>query len=135
MFLISILEAEDFGDELYPVMRENLIGIINQEPVGAIIAVGDTKGMIYRLLTELAIEYPYIFFTILLSSDKLAYETDSTDWPHILSLDCNIAYGDPRTAKQRRRKTIIEHSDIVICRKKYCNDIRKNNCRCDIIVV
>ena len=73
MLVISILEAEDFGDELYSIMRETLTGLIKVRHAGLIIASGDSKGMIHRLFSELAIEYPSVFFTILLSNDKLAY--------------------------------------------------------------
>lgn len=135
MLVISILEAEDFGEELYPIMRDNLTGLIKLQHAGLIIAAGDSKGMIYRLLSELAIEYPNVFFTILLSNDKLAYEGSSTEWPHIFSLDCDIAYGDPKSAKQRRRKILIERSDIIICRKMHCDGIRKSNWHCEIIAV
>ncbi len=135
MLVISILEAEDFGEELYPLMRDTLTGLIKVRHAGLIIAAGDSKGMIYRLLSELAIEYSHVFFTILLSNDKLAYEGSSIEWPHIFSLDCDIAYDDPKNAKQKRRKTLIERSDIIICRKKYCNEVRKNNWHCEIIAV
>lgn len=131
MLIVSILDADSFGDELYDKMRSNLTSIINIQHVGVVVAAGDTKGMIYRLLSELAVEYPDVFFTILLSNDKLAYEGSS----QILSLDCDIAYGDPRTAKLMRRKTLIERSDIVIARKNHCNDIRELNRFCDIIVI
>ena len=131
MLVVSILDADCFGDELYDKMRSNLTSIINIQHVGVVVAAGDTKGMIYRLLSELAVEYPDVFFTILLSNDKLAYE----EQPHIFSLDCDICYGDPRNAKQRRRKTLIERSDIVIARRNYCNDIRELNRFCDIIVI
>ena len=131
MLVVSILDADCFGDELYDRMHSNLTAIINTEHVGVVVAAGDSKGMIYRLLSEMAIEYPDVFFTILLSNDKLAYEEP----PHIFSLDCDIAYGDPRTAKQRRRRTLIERSDIVIARKNHCNDIRELNRFCDIIVI
>lgn len=132
MLVISILEAEDFGDELYSFMRTNLTGLIKQEHVGLVVAAGDSKGMIYRLLSELTVEYPSVFFTILLSNDKLAYEGGR---PHIFSLDCDIAYGDPKNAKQKRLEILVECSDIIICSKKYCNEIRKNNRYCDIIAV
>ena len=131
MLVISILDADRFGDELYDSVRSNLTSIINIEHVGVIVAAGDSKGMIYRLLSEMAVEYPDVFFTILLSTDKPAYEGLS----HIFSLDCDICYGDPRNAKQRRRKTLIERSDIVIARRNYCNDIRELNRFCDIIVI
>ena len=131
MLVVSILDADCFGDELYDKMYSNLTSIIATEHVGVVVAAGNTKGMIYRLLSKMAIEYPDIFFTILLSNDKLAYEGSS----QILSLDCDIVYGDPRTAKQRRRKTLIERSDIVIARKNHCNDIRELNRFCDIIVI
>ena len=131
MLVVSILDADCFGDELYDKMRSNLTSIINIQHVGVIVAAGDTKGMIYRLLSELAVEYPDVFFTILLSNDKLSYEGLS----HIFSLDCDICYGDPRNAKQRRRKTLIERSDIVIARRNYCNDIRELNRFCNIIVI
>ena len=135
MLVISILEAEDFGEELYPVMRNNLTGLIKLQHVGLIIAAGDSKGMIYRLLSELAVEYPNVFFTILLSNDKQAYEGGDREWPHIFSLDFDVAYGDPKSAKQRRREIIITHSDIIFCRKKYCNEIRKINRCCEILVI
>ena len=135
MLVISILEAEDFGEELYSVMRENLTSLIEQQHVGVVIAAGDSKGMIYRLLSELSIEYPHIFFTILLSNDNLAYEEGVTEWSHIFSLDCNIAYADPGKAKQRRREILIEHSDIIFCRKTHCNGIRKINRYCDILAI
>ena len=131
MLVVSILDADCFGDELYDKMHCNLSSIINIQHVGVVVAAGDTKGMIYRLLSELAVEYPDVFFTILLSNDKLAYE----EQPHIFSLDCDICYGDPRNAKQRRRKTLIERSDIVIARRNYCNDIRELNRFCNIIVI
>ena len=130
MLVISILEADDFGDELYPVMRKSITDIIHMQHVGLVIAAGDSKGMIYRLLSELAVEYPHIFFTILLSNDKLAYDKNP-----IFSLDCNIAYDDPINAKQKRRETLIQHSDVVFCRRKYCNEIRRINRHCDIIVL
>ena len=135
MLVISILEAEDFGEELYPIMRNSLTDLIKLQHVGLIIAAGDSKGMIYRLLSELSIEYPHVFCTILLSNDKLAYEEGYKEWPHIFSLDCSIAYGNQGNAKQRRREFLIEHSDIVICRKTHCNGIRNNNCHCDIIAL
>lgn len=135
MLIVSILEAEDFGEELYSVMRENLTDLIKQQHVGVVTAAGDSKGMIYRLLSELSIEYPHVFFTILLSNDKLAYEGSVTECPHIFSLDCNIAYDDHQNATQRRRKILIERSDIVFCRKTHCNGIRKINRYCDIIAI
>lgn len=135
MLVISILEADEFGEELYPVMRDSLSGLIKQEHIGVITAAGDTKGMIYRLLSELSIEYPHVFFTILLSNDKYAYEGGNAEWPHIFSLNCNIAYSDPKNAKQKRRETLIEGSDIVFCRKNHCNGIRKINGYCDIIAL
>lgn len=135
MLVISILEADDFGEGLYPIMRNNLTSLIKQQHVGLIIAAGDSKGMIYRLLSELSIEYPHIFCTILLSNDKLAYEKGCKEWPQIFSLDHSIAYGDQGSAKQRRREFLIEHSDIVICRKTHCDGIRKKNCHCDIIAL
>ena len=134
MLVISILEAEDFGDELYSIMRETLTGLIKVRHAGLIIASGDSKGMIHRLFSELAIEYPSVFFTILLSNDKLAYTGGYREWPQIYSLDCNIAYGAQESAKQRRRKMLIERSDIIICRKMYCDDIRQTNLDCEIIV-
>ena len=130
MLVISILEAEDFEEELYSIMRKNIMAIIKQQHVGLVIAAGDTKGMIYRLLNEFSDEYPHIFFTILLSNDKLAYDKNP-----IFSLDCNIAYDDPINAKQKRRETIIQHSDVVFCRRKYCNEIRRINRHCDIMVL
>lgn len=135
MLVISILEAEDFGEELYSVMRENLTSLIKQQHVGVVTAAGDSKGMIYRLLSELSIEYPHIFFTILLSNDNLAYEEGVTEWSHMFSLDCNIAYDAPVSAKQRRREILIERSDIIFCRKTQCNGIRKINRYCDILAV
>ncbi len=47
MLVISILEAEDFGEELYSDMRKHLTAIINMEHVGIVTAAGDSKGMIY----------------------------------------------------------------------------------------
>ena len=135
MLFISILEADEFGEELYPVMRDSLTGLIKQEHIGVITAAGDTKGMIYRLLSELSIEYPHVFFTILLSNDKYAYEGGNEEWPHIFSLNCNIAYSDPKNSKQKRRETLIERSDIVFCRQSHCNGIRKINGYCDIIAL
>jgi hypothetical protein len=135
MIVISILEADEFGDELYPIMRDSLTGLIRQGHVGVISAAGDSRGMIYRLFSELAIEYPEIFFTILLSNDNLAYEEDGDKWPHLFSLDGDIAYGNPRNSKQRRRKTLIERSDIIFCLKEHSNGIRKNNFHCDIIAL
>ena len=134
MLVISILEAEDFGEELYSIMRKTITDLIIQQHVGVVTAAGDSKGMIYRLLSELSIEYPYVFFTILLSNDKYAYEGGETERPHKFSLDCNIAYSD-KNVKQKRRETLIERSDIIFCRKKHCNGIRKINGRCDIIVL
>lgn len=131
MLVISILEAEDFGDELYSLMRENLIGLINVRHAGVIIAAGESKGMIYRLFSELAVEYPHVFFTILLPNDKLAYEGSH----HLFSINCDFAYYDHKSAKERRRITLIERSDIIICRQKNCNEIRKNNYYCEIIAV
>ena len=131
MLVVSILDADNFGDELYDKMHNNLTSIIATEHVGVVVAAGNSKGMIYRLLSKMAVEYPDIFFTILLSNDKLAYEGSS----QILSLDCDIVYGDPRTAKQRRRKTLIERSDIIFARKNHCNDIREINKYCDILVI
>ena len=131
MLVVSILDADSFGDELYDKMHCNLSSIIAMQRISVVVAAGDSKGMIYRLLSEMAIEYPDVFFTILLSNDKLAYEGSS----QILSLDCDIAYGDPRTAKLMRRKTLIERSDIVIARKNHCKDIRELNRFCDIIVI
>ena len=135
MLVISILEADDFGEELYQVMRDSLTGLIIQQHAGVITAAGDIKGMIYRLFKELAIEYPHVFFNILLSNDKLAYEGDDTETEHMFSLDCDFAYDAPITAKKRRREILIEHSDIVICRQNRCSGIRKINKFCDIIAV
>lgn len=135
MLVISILEAENFGEELYSVMRENLAGLIIQQHVGVVTAAGDCKGMIYRLLSELSTEYPHVFFTILLSNDKPAYEGGNAERPHMFCLDCNIAYDDPKSAKQKRRKILIERSDIIFCCKTHCNEIRKINRYCDIIVL
>lgn len=131
MLVVSILEADIFDDKLYPIMRKTLTDIINFQHVGLIMAGGDTKGMIYRLLCEMALEYPDIFFTILLSNDRLAYEGA----PHIFSLNPDIAYGDRRTAKQRRRESLIQRSDIVICPKEHCNGIREINWNCEILVM
>ena len=135
MIVVSILEADEFGEELYSFMRESLTGLIKQQHVGVVTAAGDTKGMIYRLLSELSIEYPHVFFTILLSNDKLAYEGGNEKNPTIFSLNYGFAYEDPRKAKYIRRNVLIERSDIVICLKKHCNGIRKLNSYCDIMVV
>ena len=132
MLVVSILEADNFGEELYPVMRESLTGLIKQERVRVIIAAGDSKGMIHRLLNELAIEYPHIFCTIVLPNDKPAYDSGQ---PHIFSLDCDIVYGDPKNVKNRQREKLIEQSDFVFCRKNHCKDIRKINNYCDIMVI
>ncbi len=135
MIVITILEAEDFGEELYPKMREYLTTVINMEHVGIVTAAGDSKGMIYRLLSELAIEYPHIFFTILLSNDKLDYEGSEAGWPQIFSFDGDIVYPDPENAKKRRREILIERSDIIFCRKSHSDGIRKINRYCDIMAV
>lgn len=47
MLIISILEADEFGEELYPFMRESLTGLIKQGHVGLVTAAGDTGGMIF----------------------------------------------------------------------------------------
>jgi len=133
MLVISVIEAEDFGDELYPVMRENLTGLIEQQRAGLIIAAGDSRGMIYRLLNELSVEYPHVFCTILLSNDKLAYEGGSKECPHIFSLDCSIVYDSHGNAKQKLREKLIDLSDIIICRKKNYDKIRKISYQCDIL--
>lgn len=135
MVVISILEADEFDEDLYSIMRENLTGLIKERGARIVTAAGDTKGMIYRLLSELAVEYPYVFFTILLSNDKPAYEGGGTEWPNIFRLDCNIAYDDPKSAKQRRREKLIEDSDIVFCLQKYTNGIRAINKHCDILAL
>ena len=135
MLIVSILDADRFGDELYDSVRSNLTSIINIEHVGVIVAAGDSKGMIYRLLSEMAVEYPDVFFTILLSNDKPAYDGGDAGYPHIFSLDPDICYDDQKNAKQRRRKMLIERSDIIFARKNYCNDIRELNRFCDIIVI
>ena len=135
MIVISILEADEFGEELYSIVRESLTGLINQQHVGVVTAAGDTKGMIYRLLSELSIEYPHIFFNILLSNDKLAYEGGNENFPNIFSFNTDIAYQNHGNAKYIRRKALIERSDIIICLKKHCNGIRKINCYCDIMVL
>lgn len=111
MLVVSILEADIFGEELYPIMRNTLTAIMNQEHVGLVIAAGDSKGMIYRLLSEMATERPDIFFTILLSNDRLAYENSD------------------------KREALIQRSDIVICRKRHCDGIREINRYCEIVVV
>ena len=135
MLVISILEANDFGDELYPVMRKSITDIIHMQHVGLVIAAGDSKGMIYRLLSELAVEYPHIFFTILLSNDELAYEGSEERWPQIISFDGDLVYPDPKNAKKTRREILIERSDIVFCLKGKSNGIRKINSYCDIMTV
>ena len=135
MLVVSILEADNFGDELYPIMRNTLTDIINFQHVGLIIAGGDEKGMIYRLLCEMAVEYPDIFFTILLSNDKTAYQGSDRGNPHIFSLNFDIVYGDPRSVKQRRREDLIQRSDVVICPRKYSKGIREINRHCDIVVI
>ena len=132
MLVVSILEADDFGEELYPIMRESITSFIKYDGIQLVMANGDSKGMIHRLLSELAIEYPHVFFTIVLSNDKLAYDSSE---PHIFSLDCDLVYGDPQNAKKIQRKRLIEQSDIVFCRKNNCNDIRKINNRCIIMAV
>ena len=58
---ISILEADDFGEELYPIMRESITSFIKYDGIQLVMANGDSKGMIHRLLSELAIEYPHVF--------------------------------------------------------------------------
>jgi hypothetical protein len=135
MLVVSILDADNFGDELYEKMHNNLTSIIATEHVGVVVAAGNTKGMIYRLLSKMAVEYPDIFFTILLPNDKLAYDGSDAGYPHIFSLDPDICYDDPKNAKQRRRKMLIERSDIIFTRKNHCNDIREINKYCDILVV
>lgn len=132
MLIVSILEADIFGEELYPIMRNTLTDIMNQEQVGLVIAAGDSKGMIYRLLSEMATERPDVFFTILLSNDRLAYEGGDSG---LFTLDCDLVYGDPSSVKQRRRETLIQRSDIVICHKRYCNGVREINRYCEIIVI
>ena len=111
MLVVSILEADIFGEELYPIMRNTLTDIMNQERVKLVIASGDGKGMIYRLLSEMATERPDVFFTILLSNDALPYENSD------------------------KREALIQRSDIVICRKRHCNGIREINRYCEIIVI
>ena len=132
MLVVSILDADNFGDELYDKMYSNLTSIIATEHVGVVVAAGNTKGMIYRLLSKMAIEYPDIFFTILLSNDKLAYDEG---YPHIFSLAPDICYNDPKNAEQRKRRMLIERSDIIFARKNHCDDIRELNRFCDIIVI
>ena len=134
MIVVSILEAEDFGEELYAVMRNDLTSIIKLQRAGLIIAAGDSRGRIYRLFREMAVEYSHVFFTILLSNDKPAYEEDAAR-PMIFSLDCNLVYDGHKNVVERRRKMLIDRSDIVICRKKHCNEVRDINKYCDIIVV
>ena len=132
MLVVSILDADSFGDELYDKMYSNLTSILATKHVGVVVAAGNTKGMIYRLLSKMAIEYPDIFFTILLSNDKLAYDGG---YPHIFSLAPDICYNNPKNAEQRKRKMLIERSDIIFARKNHCNDIREINRYCDILVV
>ncbi len=135
MVVISILEADEFGDDLYSIMRESLTALIKERNVGIVTAAGDTKGMIYRLLCELAVEYPHVFFNVLLSNDKLAYEGGDEGWPNILSLDYDIAYNDPKNAKRKRREFLIKDSDIIFCLQKHSNGIRAINKHCDILAV
>ena len=135
MLVISIIEAEDFGEELYPIMRDSITGLIKSQHVGLIVAAGDNRGMIYRLLCEIGNEYPHVFCTILLSNDKLAYEGGNEKYPNIFSLDCDIVHGDINNAKKRRLEKLVEHSDIVFCRQKYSGKIRKINKCCDILAL
>ena len=135
MLIVSILDADNFGDELYDKMRNNLTTIIATEHVGVVVAAGNSKGMIYRLLSKMAVEYPDIFFTILLSNDKLAYEGSDAGYPHIFSLAPDVCYDGHKNAEQRRRKMLIERSDIIFARKNHCDDIREINRYCDILVI
>lgn len=111
---VAILRTEDFGEELYSTVESLLIDLIDNHGAKMIEAGGDGKSMIYRLFEELSCRYPYVFFTIHLSDESLAYaDSDS----HLFSLDYDLARTDSTNAKQRRDDKLINYTDILICRK------------------
>ncbi len=93
MISVSILVAEDFGEEVYPTVRNILTDLIKYRDVRAITA-GGSNDMIYRLLSDLAVEYPSVYFNILLSNNSLIV---------------------------KQNDNLIDHLDIIVCRKSYSN--------------
>lgn len=110
---VTLLRAEDFGEELYSTVKSLLIDLIDNRGTKIIDAGGDEKNMIYRLFEELSYRYPNVFFAIHLSEDELAYDGSE---PHLFSLDCDIVYADPTKAKRLRDEKLINRTDVLICR-------------------
>ncbi len=125
---IVILRTEDFPDELYPKVKGVLLEYLENHKVTLVLAGGDDTGMIYRLFRELSPHYPSVFFTILLSNDKLAYDCDGGRGVGIFSFDPEIAYEDVENAADNRDDNIIRGADVLFCRQwsKYddINNIR-----------
>lgn len=94
MLSVFILEAEDFGEELYPLTRNILTDLIEFRNVKTMTAIVNGNDMIFQLFCKLAIQYPKVDFCVILSNNALANE---------------------------RNNTLAERSDIIICRKKLYN--------------
>lgn len=114
MLTVTILRTEDFAEDLQNTVHNILTNLIDNRGAKIIMAGGDDKDMIYRLFSGLSEQYPSVCFSILLSNDKLAYESSNA---HIFSLDCDIVYQDPKNAAKHRDDKLIKKTDILICRK------------------
>lgn len=114
MLTVTVLRTEDFNEENIQRLQGILIDLIKNRGAKIILAGGDSKDATYRLFCNLAVQYPDIFFSILLSDDKLAYEGSD---PQIFSLDGDVIYKDPMNAAENRDRKLIGKADILICRK------------------
>lgn len=136
MLTVTILRTEDFTEDLQNTVHNILTNLIDNRGARIIMAGGDDKDMIYRLFIGLSEQYPSVCFSILLSNDKLAYE--SSDAP-IFSLDCDIVYQDQKNAAKHRDDKLIKKTDILICRKGSIYDniaaIRKNSNKTNIEII
>lgn len=125
---IVIFGADDFPDELYPKVKGVLLEYIENQKVSMVTARGDKASMIYRLFRELVPIYPSVFFSVLLSNDKMAYNCDNGREVGIFSFDPEIGYEDKENAAYNRDLSLVRGADVIILRQasKY-NDI--NNIR------
>ena len=114
---IVILRTEDFGEDLYKYVKDFIVMMIENHPIKTIRAGGDRKDVIYRIFCELAVKYPKENFSILLSSDELAYEDFDIPEMPIFALDPDIVYGTARDPAGKRDNALLQIADILICRR------------------
>ena len=128
---VTILESDDFGDELFSDVQELIIDMIENRNARVFTAGGDTQNMIYRLFGSLSHRYPNVIFTVKLSHDIPAYG----DSLNLFSLDCELC--NSNNAKNERDRQLLKNADILICRSdsKYASMAKDINSSIEVITV